>query len=74
MSCPYCASPSVRLLEAMITVRVEERPEGGGFVERKCPIYRCLDCGREFNDIEGDEGSEFGEDGEQLKLSDKTEE
>jgi DNA-directed RNA polymerase subunit RPC12/RpoP len=63
LSCPYCASPSVRLLEATFTVRLVERSEGGGFVERKCPYYRCLDCGRTFDEVEGEESSEFVEDG-----------
>jgi hypothetical protein len=30
LSCPYCASNSIRLLDAMFTVRLVERPEGGG--------------------------------------------
>jgi len=64
LSCPYCGSPEVRLLEAIYTVRVVERPEGGGFVERKCPVYRCLDCGRQFDKVEGEEGSESEADGE----------
>ena len=56
LSCPYCSSPSVRLLEAMFTVRPVERPKGGGFVERKCPVYRCLACGHDFDDVEAKEG------------------
>jgi hypothetical protein len=61
--CPFCASPSLRLLDAMFTVRLVERPEGGGFVERKCAIYRCLACGRQFDEVEGEEGSEPEADG-----------
>ena len=64
LSCPFCASTSVRLLDAMFAIRIVERPEGGGFVERKCPFYRCLNCGREFNDIEGAEDSESEADGD----------
>ncbi len=62
--CPYCASTSVRLLDGMFTVRLVERPEGGGFVERKCPVYLCLACGHDFDDVEGGEGSELEENGE----------
>lgn len=64
MNCPYCTSTSVRLLEAMLTVRLLEQPEGGGFVERKFPIFRCLACGRQFSEMEGEEGSEPDADGE----------
>ena len=64
LSSPYCASTSLRLLDAMLTVRLVERPEGGGFVERRCAFYRCLACGRQFDEMEGEEGSALEEDGE----------
>jgi DNA-directed RNA polymerase subunit RPC12/RpoP len=57
INCRYCASHSIRLLDALFTIRLVERPEGGGFVERKCAIYRCLVCGRQFNEVEGEEGT-----------------
>lgn len=62
LSCPYCASTSVRLLDAMFTVRLVELPEGGGFVQQKCPVYRCLKCGHDFGAMEAEEGSEPEED------------
>lgn len=62
LSCPYCGSPEVRLLEAIYTVRVVERPKGGGFVERRCQVCRCLDCGRTFDEVEAMEGPELEED------------
>jgi len=55
LSCPYCGSLNVRLLETIFTVRLVERPEGGPLIERKCPLYRCMKCGRSFDEIEADE-------------------
>lgn len=63
LSCPYCASTSVRLLDAMFTVCPVELPEGGGFVQRKCPVYRCLKCGHDFGKMEAEESPELEEDG-----------
>jgi len=62
LSCPYCRSSEVRLWEAVLTIRIVERPEGGQWVERKCPVYRCHACGRTFDEVEAGEGP--GEDGE----------
>ena len=59
LSCPYCGSPQVRLWEAVLTVRFVERPEGGQWAERKCPVYRCLDCRRSFDEMEGEEIEEL---------------
>ena len=63
LSCPYCESPQVRLWEAVITVRIVERPEGGQWAERKCPVYRCLACGHNFDEIEAEKGPEPEEGG-----------
>lgn len=54
--CPYCGSSRIRLLEARITVRIVEVSEGGPWVERKYPVYRCLACGHSFDEIESEEG------------------
>jgi len=53
----------VPLQDVIFTVRLLERPESGGFVERKCPVYRCLACGRTFDENDGEEGAEYEEDG-----------
>jgi DNA-directed RNA polymerase subunit RPC12/RpoP len=63
LSCPYCGSSQVRRLDAMITVRLVERPEGGPARERRCRVYRCLACGHSFDEIEAEEGPEPEEDG-----------
>jgi uncharacterized Zn finger protein len=59
LSCPYCGSPQVRLWEAVITVRFVERPKGGPGKERLCPVYRCLDCGRTFDEVEAEENADI---------------
>ena len=55
LSCPYCGSAQVRLLEAIITIRLVEPPEGGPGIERICPLYRCIACGRSFDEIEAED-------------------
>lgn len=61
LSCLYCGSPQARLGEAVITVRLVGRPEGGPGRERKCQVFRCLDCGRSFDEVEAGEGPETEE-------------
>jgi DNA-directed RNA polymerase subunit RPC12/RpoP len=56
LSCPYCASPQIRLWEAVQTIRIVERPGGGPGIERKGPVYRCLVCGHTFDEVEAEEG------------------
>ena len=51
-------------MEAIFTVRLEKRQDRGGFVGRKCSIYRCLACGRTFDELEGEEGLESEADGD----------
>jgi len=63
LSCPYCGSPEVRLWEAVLTIRIVDRPEGGPGVKRKCPVYRCLACGRSFDEVEAQESQEPEEGG-----------
>jgi len=52
------------LWDAVITVRIVERPEGGQWVERKCPVYRCLAYGRTFDELEAQESPGLEEEGE----------
>ncbi len=35
-----------------------EDPEGGPGVERKCPVFRCMACGRSFDEVEAEEAAE----------------
>ncbi len=55
LSCPYCGSSAVQLLEGRYAIRIVERPEGGPARQRKCSVSRCLDCGHTFDDIEAEE-------------------
>jgi hypothetical protein len=55
LPCPYCRSARIRLLDARITIRIVPWPEGGPGREKKCQVYRCLDCGREFDEVEAEE-------------------
>jgi hypothetical protein len=63
LSFPYCRSPKVRRLDAIYTVRIVARPEGGPGKEKKCAVYRCLACGRSFDEIEAEESPGSEEDG-----------
>ncbi len=56
LSCPYCATLSFRLMEAMVTIRFIERSEDGPARERKCAVYRCLACGQTFDEMEAGDG------------------
>ena len=56
ITCPYCGALEVRPLDGIITLRLIERREGGPPEERECPLYRCLSCGRSFDEIEGGGG------------------
>lgn len=58
LSCPYCRSAQVRLWEAVITVRLMTPTEGGPGVERKCPVFRCVACGRTFDEVKAEEAAE----------------
>ena len=55
LCCPFCGSPRAQRLEARYSVRIIERPEAGGWRERKCPVYRCLECERELEEIEAED-------------------
>jgi DNA-directed RNA polymerase subunit RPC12/RpoP len=54
LSCPYCGSSQARRSEAIYTVRIVARPEGGPGREKKCAVYRCGACGHTFDEIEGE--------------------
>jgi NMD protein affecting ribosome stability and mRNA decay len=55
LSCPYCASTRLRLLEALFTIRFVARPVGEPAGHQKCHMYRCCVCGREFDEVEAEE-------------------
>jgi len=59
-----CGSSAARLMEARYAVRIVERPEGSPGRERKCQVYRCLSCGRSFDELEAGEGPEPEKNGE----------
>jgi len=48
----------------MFTIRFVERPVGEPARQQKCPIYRCLACGRTFADVEAGEDVDPEEDSE----------
>lgn len=53
--CPFCASPDVRLREGMLRVRVVPVAGGGPSEDRAFLVFRCLGCGRGFDEIEAEE-------------------
>ena len=61
--CPFCGSPKARLWEALYTVRIVTPPEGGRGTWRRCPVFRCMECGRTFDEVEAAEGPDQEEDG-----------
>jgi DNA-directed RNA polymerase subunit RPC12/RpoP len=62
MRCPFCGSPSVRLWEGVLRVRTVPAVGGGPGIERSYLVYRCLACGRGFDEteIEAGVGTEHG--------------
>jgi len=53
--CPYCTSLRIKLEEGMFRIRVIPVVTDGPGEERKFPVYRCLHCGRSFDEIEAGE-------------------
>lgn len=58
-ACPFCGSPRVRLEEAILRARVMPGDDGEPDEEGSCLVYRCLACGRGFDEIEAGEGLEL---------------
>lgn len=58
--CPFCASPDVRLREGVLRVRTVPGVGGGPYEDRAFLVFRCLTCGRAFDEteIEAGEGPE----------------
>jgi DNA-directed RNA polymerase subunit RPC12/RpoP len=54
--CPFCDSPDVRLREAMLRVRVVPVVGGGPWEDRAFLVFRCLTCGRGFDETEIEAG------------------
>lgn len=63
LRCPLCRSSQVRIMDALYTVRLVDRGPGKPPQAVKCPLVRCLSCGRTFSEIEAGEGPELEEDG-----------
>ena len=59
-TCFFCGSSNIRLREGIIRARIVPGPDGGPGIEGAYPIYRCLACGRSFDEIEAGEGQESG--------------
>ena len=54
--CPFCASPDVRLREGMLRVRTVPVVGEGPWEDRAFLVFRCLACGRGFDEVEAGEG------------------
>lgn len=57
--CPFCASTDVRLREGMLRVRVVPVVDGGPYEDRAFLVFKCLTCGRAFDEIEAGEGQDL---------------
>jgi len=55
-SCPFCGSLGVRLEDGMLRARTMPVDVGEPDEEEGCLVYRCLSCGRSFDEIEAQEG------------------
>ena len=55
-SCPFCNSSRTIEREGIAYVMPELARLGDMPIEREYRIYRCLNCGRGFNEKEKDEG------------------
>jgi transposase-like protein len=53
--CPFCASPNVHLREGMLRVRTVPVVGGPG-EDRAFLVFRCLGCGRAFDETETEAG------------------
>jgi len=62
-SCPFCGSPRFRLEDGMLRVCAMPIDAGEPDEEGSCLVYRCLLCGRAFDEIEAQEGTEADRDG-----------
>jgi hypothetical protein len=54
--CPFCASPNVRLRDGMLRVRTVPVVGGGPGEDRTFLVFRCLACGRGFDETEIEAG------------------
>lgn len=60
--CLFCESTCIKRLDGIVSSRYVEDPAGGRAVERMCPVYRCLSCGRSFDGPDDGEIKEPDED------------
>jgi len=56
--CPYCRSTRFRLEDGILRARVMPGDDGELDEEEGCLVYRCLSCGRGFDEIEAHGGPE----------------
>ena len=55
-TCPFCGGSDIRLREGMLRVRTVPAVGGGPGIERSYLVYRCLACGRAFDETEKEAG------------------
>ncbi len=54
LSCPFCGSFNIRLREGLLRVRIMPEDDGEPDEARGYLVYRCLACGRGFDEIEAE--------------------
>ena len=57
-TCPFCGGSDISLREGMLRVRTVPAVGGGPGIERSYLVYRCLACGRGFDETEAGEAPE----------------
>jgi hypothetical protein len=55
-NCPICGSLDIRLREGVLRLRIVPVVGGGPGEDRAFLVFKCLACGRGFDEIEAQEG------------------
>ena len=55
-NCPFCGGSDIRLREGVLRLRIVPVVGGGPGEERSYLVYRCLACGRAFDETEKEAG------------------